>query len=329
MTSPITKLQIEGYRALRSLSLEGLGRVNLLTGRNNSGKTSLLEALRLLAGNGAPSVVHDILLGREECLEPAAQGEPSRLPELCGLFSGCPQEPNALRQIRIRATDGTGDHSLSLFLDWVYPDGREENGREPSREQPTGPELRVGKVPVLCLDTDGPGYKLPLPDIQYRARMLPLSDRFDSLYVGPYGGRQTADLGTLWDNITLSDREPRVLEALRIIDPSISAVSMIGGERRQRTALVRSKDFSRPVPLRSFGDGLNRLFGIAVALVNAEGGMLLIDEFENGLHHTVQTDAWRIIFQLASSSPPLTVGTPSRPFRKSPATTPTKAPWCA
>ena len=62
---------------------------------------------------------------------------------------------------------------------------------------------------------------------------------------------------------------------------------------------MRSAGFRRPVPLRSFGDGLSRLFVIILSLVNAQGGILLIDEFENGLHHTVQLDAWRMIFRLA------------------------------
>jgi AAA15 family ATPase/GTPase len=51
--------------------------------------------------------------------------------------------------------------------------------------------------------------------------------------------------------------------------------------------------------LRSFGDGLNRLFGIVLSLVNAKDGFLLIDEFENGMHHTVQLDVWRGIFRLS------------------------------
>jgi len=41
------------------------------------------------------------------------------------------------------------------------------------------------------------------------------------------------------------------------------------------------------------------LFGIALSLVSAQDGLLLIDEFENGLHHTVQRDVWRVIFKLA------------------------------
>ena len=121
-------------------------------------------------------------------------------------------------------------------------------------------------------------------------------------FVGPYGGEKTATLGTLWDKIALSDRENDVVEALRIIDPGISAVSMVGGDGRlrpRRTAIVRSSNISRPVPLRSFGDGLNRLFGIVLSLVNAKDGILLIDEFENGMHYSVQLNVWRTIFALA------------------------------
>jgi len=92
------------------------------------------------------------------------------------------------------------------------------------------------------------------------------------------------------------------VEALRIIDPSIAAVSMVGGDRPRgpRTAIVRSNKIPRPVPLRSFGDRLNRLFGIALSLVNAKDGLLLIDEFENGMHYSVQLDTWRMIFRLAA-----------------------------
>ena len=42
-------LHIGGYRGLRDLHLEGLGRVNVLIGQNNSGKSSVLEAAALLA----------------------------------------------------------------------------------------------------------------------------------------------------------------------------------------------------------------------------------------------------------------------------------------
>jgi energy-coupling factor transporter ATP-binding protein EcfA2 len=47
-SSMLTSLDIHNLRGLRELSLPEAGRVNLIVGRNDSGKTSLLEAIRLL-----------------------------------------------------------------------------------------------------------------------------------------------------------------------------------------------------------------------------------------------------------------------------------------
>ena len=114
-------------------------------------------------------------------------------------------------------------------------------------------------------------------------------------------GSGSDTLGNMWDEATLRGDEDEVVKALQVIDPKINAVRMIGGEylSSRRTAYVGTGNFARLVPLRSFGDGLNRLFTIILSLLEARGGLLLIDEFENGLHHTVQLNTWHTIFQLA------------------------------
>ena len=59
-------LTIKGFRVLRDLTIGPLGRVNLITGKNNTGKSSVLEALRLHAQNAAPATITSILKFREE-----------------------------------------------------------------------------------------------------------------------------------------------------------------------------------------------------------------------------------------------------------------------
>ena len=51
-----TSLRVSGYRGLKTLEVERLGQVNLVAGRNNSGKTSMLEAVFLLAHGGSSKV---------------------------------------------------------------------------------------------------------------------------------------------------------------------------------------------------------------------------------------------------------------------------------
>jgi hypothetical protein len=64
-------------------------------------------------------------------------------------------------------------------------------------------------------------------------------------------------------------------------------------------SLVKIDGIDEPLPMKSMGDGTTRLFHIIVALVNAKNGLRLIDEFENGLHWSIQPKVWDIIFQLS------------------------------
>jgi hypothetical protein len=308
MELKIGSLTIERFRAFRHLKIEGLGRVNLITGKNNTGKSSVLEALRILASDASPAIIHNILRFREEDLgESEGSARPSDVEGLfvfSTLFHGFPQFSPKTEPISIYCNGGQRTMELSISPGWFS----EERGADGSRRLIPQQQELFGEgeaLPGLAVTTGGIQRYLSLDHFlrryPYRGRLAD-EPRLPCVFVSPYGGERTTALGPLWDNIALSDSERDVVEALRILDPDIVAVSMVGGEgaRQSRTAIVRSERIPRPVPLRSFGDGLNRLFGIILSLVNAQNGLLLIDEFENGMHHTVQTDAWRAVFRLAT-----------------------------
>jgi recombinational DNA repair ATPase RecF len=79
---------IQGYRGIRDLRLQGLGRANLITGKNNTGKSSVLEALEILASGGNLWTLHQILKSREEVHD--GRGEP--LP---------PADPEVIRGLQL------------------------------------------------------------------------------------------------------------------------------------------------------------------------------------------------------------------------------------
>lgn len=312
MKPNIDTLTIERFRAFRQLKIERLGRVNLITGRNNTGKSSVLEALRLLASDASTFVVRDILRFREEDAgeteESARAFDTEGAFQLSSLFHGFPQFSEELEPIVIASNGASRPMRLSITAGWFSEKREPDGSRRLIRQQKMLFDEGEG-LPALEIEAGGMQRIVPLDFMRryaptYRNRLMRMDTeepRLPCESVSPYVGEETATLGPLWDKIALSDREKDVVDALRIIDPQIAAVSMVGGEgpRRTRTAIVRTTNLPRPVPLRSFGDGLNRLFGIILSLVNAKNGLLLIDEFENGMHHTVQTDAWRAVFRLA------------------------------
>ena len=61
-----SSIRISGYRGLDSFKMDGLGRVNLLVGTNNCGKTSILECIELLRSAGNRYVLSSILGRRGE-----------------------------------------------------------------------------------------------------------------------------------------------------------------------------------------------------------------------------------------------------------------------
>lgn len=307
----ISTLTIERFRSLQQLKLENLGRVNLITGRNNTGKSSILEALRILASEASPSILSSILRFREEDLAEPDEGsrtmEQEGFGQFAALFRGFPPVSEVRDPIIISGNGGERPLHLTVSLG-LFSEERDQEGARKLVPQQTQLFPSEELIPALVIESAS-GRRFITPDyfrrFGIRGRLM-RSDlmeepRIPCVFVSPYGGERTATLGALWDKIALSDSEKDVVQALRIIVGDVEAVSMVGGEgpRQMRTAIVRSGGFKRPIPLRSFGDGLNRLFGIVLSLVNAKDGLLLIDEFENGMHHTVQLDVWRAIFRLA------------------------------
>ena len=308
----IENLTVGRFRAIRELQLSGLGRVNLVTGRNNTGKSSLLEAMRILASDGAPYVISEILRSREE--NPGEQEDAARpmdtdvLFHWSSLFHGFPNFSAKLDPIVLVSSWRSRSTKLSFGVGWFTTESSDDGIRRliPQEQDIFGDS---NALPALVVESTTGRRVWPLEALRrswFRGRS-PRSDiddesRWPCVFVSPYGGERTTTLGPLWDRIALSDREQDIVEALRIIDPNITAVSMVGGDgaRQTRTAIVKVAGIHRPIPLRSFGDGLNRLFGIVLSLVNAKHGLLLIDEFDNGMHHSIQADAWRAIFRLAA-----------------------------
>ncbi|MFB1489299.1 MULTISPECIES: ATP/GTP-binding protein [unclassified Thiocapsa] len=309
MTALIRTCEVRGFRAFADLRINGLGKVNLITGKNNSGKSSLLEAIRILITGGAPGTLYEILDYREE-LGSANDAErlysQTDLEPFCNLFNGFPDLARSAKGFSISAV-GSLPESISRInvnINWFI-----------RKSDPMGPSMRfepassdalddVDSFPALQIQIAARTRVIPLDKFPRRYAMRPEPDVASRpcIYVDPFSSRSTSQMGALWDAITLTDADQEVVKALQVISPDIQAVTMIGSDHRNggsRKAIAKSSLYPEPLPLRTFGDGMNRLFGVIVSLCNARNGVLLVDEIENGLHYSIQTDIWHTVFRLA------------------------------
>lgn len=313
MPKPLEDLRIEGYRLFQDITLPTLGRVNLVTGRNNTGKSALLEAVRLYAQAGASQTIGEIMDSRDElALLSDTRGEIApdwRRVGIRNLFFGRREDLEDVPPIRI-STARRPEDALEISFAWHW--GLEEAGF--TRWVPVGPDQTI--APGLTeLEECRPGLQIRsgsetrtmlIDDARWyaRSRAARRSEQVsrNSCVAVSAGGLDADRVGELWDSVALTDLEDEVLNALRVIAPEVERVSLLGGDRRarERAVFVKLPQPSRPVPLRSLGDGMNRLLGLTLALVNSRDGLLLIDEVENGLHFSVQLDLWRLVFRVAA-----------------------------
>ena len=110
----------------------------------------------------------------------------------------------------------------------------------------------------------------------------------------------------LFDAIVLTPEENSVIEALRTIEPLLERIAPISSDRRgsidsgRGGLVVKLRGSTQRIPIGSMGDGIWRLLGIALSLVGARGGILLVDEIDTGLHYSVMADMWRMVRETAA-----------------------------
>jgi len=287
-------LRIRNYRLFKEFEIERLARVNLIAGRNSTGKSSLLEAAYLVANPDVPSALNDVL---------KARGESDRKDSIVfPLFYGYRLSPGLAIEI------SSGDKNVRCSI----PEQEEiERVLEEVAQTRAGPtQLDEEREPAFPMRIDYSGEEKPWWFLLhgedgtvsggFRRRVLPwqyeehkqafLLEGAASLY-GKF-----REMERLWDKISLTPQAGDIIEALRIIEPKVKGLDFL---RAKDNVKVLLEGEEKPILIGSLGDGMRHLLMIALLLASARGGALLVDEVDTGLHYTVLIDLWRLIFRTA------------------------------
>ena len=84
---------------------------------------------------------------------------------------------------------------------------------------------------------------------------------------------------------------------LQIVEPRLERLAVLVSQGTP--SLHGDIGVGRLVPLSYMGEGLRRLLSFVLAIKDIPGGIVLIDEFENGLHYSVLNDVWKAIAEAA------------------------------
>lgn len=304
----LDQVTIKNYRLFDELNINQLARVNLIVGTNNSGKSSLLEAIHLLTSDDAGINLLRVLDERGEYATNTTQNRTDTvLYDISNLFRSrsvkigdcvkiLSSKLGLELSIREEKLDSSAHkHGVSISFHDALAEGNGDKNLD----------ARYRNSLVVQHSSEGTSansntFKLINNSLLRSPRDFYRYYPNSTSRMVTTNNSDIADLAELWDGITLTPKEDKVIEALRILEPQTERISFTGNQRSDSRILVRLSDIPEPVLLGSMGDGMRRALTIAASLVSVDDGTLLIDEIDTGLYYGVLKDIWRLILETSA-----------------------------
>lgn len=279
----IEDFKIDCYRGLRNLKLQDLNEINILTGNNNSGKTSVLELISTL--KSPLSISTWIKLCRM-----ARNG--SYYTGVLNLF------PADLNQMTIGFSSDADSESIYVRLNAMIQELcilQNDMDKINGLEHRAGAAIRDEYIDVKRLHLEmrksaGKIQKYDLYDFQTRVSMEESSERiFPTEYVAPSAH---VNGSILLDEVLESPALYKdMMHILHEFDDSIMNITKSGNSAEY---MVLSEKHDKAMPLSVYGDGMKKALVLLAAAVKAKDGILLLDEFETAIHTSAMNNifAW-------------------------------------
>ncbi len=295
----LKEISIKNFRCFEESTFKGFNSVNLIGGKNNAGKTALLEALFL---NFYPSnsTIRLIQNFRGE------DDKASRLyPELTweNLFYN--QQKEQKISIHSISSDETfSDVTLSCdenIDDFIRYTEDKDKDDEDLLKMKNNLIDAVKSALHLEASKNGSPYASNVMIASSEGQIGSKQGMSDSSVVSFIHSKFNYSSQSLAGDFDFAYEKgfyDRIIKALQTIDKSISEArtSSVGG-----SVIKMKRENEKSMSLSYYGDAMNKVMSIILkSLKGKENSVLLIDEIENGIHYTAHKEFWKMLFELAS-----------------------------
>lgn len=268
-----SEIAVANYRGLQNVKLSAPARINLISGINNAGKTSLLEAIFLLARQSDSRALFEVLRRRAHTEGlPEAKVVSVLLPEeasISGRFDD--REANLIWKVVSEPDDELTDRATferQITMSASYGD----------RNQGSSTILRTALAPQIRTHGD--------------ARILGPAE-----FSSPFSLAEPASLVAANEASSRTGVKAEILSFIRErFVGNLEGIELVDTLSRFH---VRERGRNQAEDLGSYGEGMQRVFHIAMLFASVPGGVLLIDEFENAIHASAFVSFAGLIQELA------------------------------
>lgn len=270
-------VSVQNFRSIASLKVEDLGQINIFTGQNNCGKTTLLEAVFQLCGWNVGSLETLYYLRNSYKGNIDFSGFFYKINDDTEIIlTGFIEENSYQRTVKI-------DSSIVL------------NGFN---------DIQDKQVQSNLFETVE-GLKIESKEIKSVATIINGVNNFSADAIAPqlymrvnFPMFKIFEHGNLirgLSEIIRNKQQQKIIDLLKQIDSRIVGIMVV-----EKGIYLDLEGFPELIPIEISGDGLRRILSVILAIYDAKkGGIVLIDEVENGLHISTMPKFWRGIMVAA------------------------------
>jgi len=281
-----SSISIKKFRAIDEMRMDNLKQINLITGRNNCGKTTILEALFLISGMSNPQLpvtinnIRDLILASDDSFNSIFHNldfkqEPYISAVLDGKKRNLNIKPNYAIQYENKVFNVEGKNLVV------------ENKATINDDFPV--------VKGIFLEfNDGKSKENFTSEISLSGNTARVSNRYKERLNCSFHAQKNymAVLPQRMEKLFVNKQMSGIINALCEIDPKIIDIRMgFGG------MIYTDVGLDKLFPINIMGDGIRRILSILAAISDMQGGILLIDEIENGLHYSTLKTLWKTLLK--------------------------------
>lgn len=287
-------IDIKNFRGITDLTISDFKKINLLVGKNNCGKTSVLEAIFLSIGVSNPQLAINIDKFR-------------------GIFHDENDDfhyifhnLNLNKKIEINTQFTDPSQYRKLFIKPVFQSQEKKIDLNLTSEvvaTSTSPVTRK----ITGINFDFSIKKIPhakdkflQASIEFKPGNIEIkqpkgyTENFKGVFLN--ASTISQELYERLDKIIQKKEEKKFISTLNAIDSSIIGIAL-----GSKGMIYFDLGLDRLIPLQLMGDGVSRLLAILVTIANNENGIILIDEIDNGFHATTLELLWKSIYDTANT----------------------------
>ena len=277
------ELNISNFRGIEKLEITDLKRVNLFVGKNNCGKTSVLEALFLLSGMSNPQLSVNIHSFRDLILDNDED------------FSFMFKDLDFKNPIKISGL--LDNKERKLIINPLYVNYSPNRKAKQKQEMTTTDAILASTSIVRLVEGLELKFKSELnrhfrATISLKEKELNLKGKYNEKLRCSFINPKTAmvQIDKRMEALLIQKKLASVVRILQSIEPQVSDIRMGAGGM-----IYIDTGKKNLLPLNIMGDGMRRVLAFLATISDMKNGVVLLDEIENGLHYTSLAVLWKAI----------------------------------